>query len=529
MIRPEIFTLLTALVCAMAGGWTVWRASDLPRGFRVALTAVTAVAALVATLAASALWLSQAADPWNAARLAPSVALHHGYKLYYPLDTGPVLSTVVGPVAFLAYWPIGFLNGSPSVLILAASALNLIAFGLVMCALLRRAGADAAETFIGALVVLQLALFYPSLRYSVFNVHADAPAILLAATGLFALCRSTGELSWRDAALAALCFTLATWAKQSLALVFVAAILALALREGWRAAVRFIGASAIIGTTISLIFVGWYGLDTLRMNMFSVPAGHPWLRMDFATGEVYRTIEVTGTLGHLKTAVSAMLHLVRQNWPLFALFGVVLGERLLRRGPGERWWPRTPWAVFVLMALVMLPTVAIGRVKLGGEENHESFSQFFLCAALGLWLVDRSADRRLRLARAGAVAAVLLLLNLPFAGRLPHAHQLARDNQNETALRYERAHPDLVFFPWNPLTSLLSTGKLYHFDYGVFDRNLGGATVSAGHIAEAMPSPRPIIASYIAHHDHILRTYFPEYVSLPPDPELPDWKLYGPP
>jgi hypothetical protein len=44
-----------------------------------------------------------------------------------------------------------------------------------------------------------------------------------------------------------------------------------------------------------------------------------------------------------------------------------------------------------------------------------------------------------------------------------------------------------------------------------------------------VPSPRPPIASFIAHHNYILGAYYSDYVAREPLAELPGWKIYGPP
>ncbi len=526
--------LLPLLVPALAVGLTcsraAWRDPALSRSQQFGLAALLTLGFTLALSSAAALWLEQVGDPWNAARLTPAIALHYGFPLYYPLEHGPVLSTVVGPVAFLAYWPIGFLPASPNLLILAASALNLLAFALIVHRLLSAVSPDPLVRALATLVALQLAQLFPPLRYSLFCIHADAPALALGAAGLLLLQSPAPQLGWRSALLTALCFSLATWAKQSLAPIFPAAILLLALRHDRTSVLRFVGASAAVGLLVSSLFVVWLGFENLRLNMFAVPAHHPWLQMSLSTGEIFPRVSAVGAAAHVKVLVAAMLQIVRAHWPLFALFAFVLTTRWLRPPADATRWPRSPWAGFALTAVALLPTAATGRVKLGGEVNHESFSVFFLALAFVGWLADSTASGSpsTQRWRALAVACVLAAITAPRLTEFSGWPTL-RANQNDTALRYDLAHPGRVYFPWNPLTSLLSRGKLEHFDYGVFDRNLGGATVTPAHLAEGLPAPRPIIASYIAHHDHILRKYFPDYVPLPPDPALPDWKLYGAP
>lgn len=526
-----IDVLLATSACALAGAagiWTHRRTDGSPR-FRL-LVAATAAGALATTLAAAAaLWLAQPADPWNAARLAPALGLHHGFRLHYPLDAGPVLSTVVGPTAFLAYWPVGFVPGSPTTLILLASAANLLAFAILGAWCCRRVAGPGPAALFSWLIGAHLVLLYPALRYSLFCIHADAPALLLGGTGVALLIFAPPTLSWRRGAGAALCLTLAVWAKQSLApIIFAAALLAF-LHDGRRGGSRLVAAFAVVALAVSLGFIAWCGLAELRDNMLVVPARHPWQQMDLATGEIFPGIAAVGATARLKVLVAAALHLVRSNWPFFALLGGALLVHQVRRAPDAPRWPRTSWAGFFLVAVILFPTAVVGRTKLGGEVNHESFVVFFLIAAVIAWLATSSSrEPRTRLAVLTAALAVLVLVTGPRALEY-HGWAAAWKNQNETAWQYERAHPRAVYFPWNPLTPLLTRGALEHFDYGVFDRALGGAAPTPAHLTRHLPAARPVIASFIAHHDHILHTYFPDYVARPPDPELPGWRLYGPP
>jgi len=528
----HVVDLILAAGAFLTGGFAarrLWRLPDLPFAVRASLAVVAALGSFIVVFAIGALWLSGPGDPWNAARLTPAIALHHGYQLYYPITSGPVLSTVVGPMAFLPYWPVGFFRpASPTALVLAATFLNLIALAFYVRWMLRQTSAFPSVRCLAALIAAQLALAYASLRYSLFTIHADAPALLLGGLGVGVIALGPPQVTWRRAILAGFCIAGAVWAKQSIAPIYVALILITFLQGGRTATIRIIGASAATGLLVSMVFVGWIGFAVLRDNMFVVPAVHPWMQMSLSTGEIYPHLTASDAASRLKVISAAMLHLLRSNWPLFAVLGVALVEHALNRSPEASRWPRGRWPALLIVALCLFPTAAIGRTKVGGEVNHESFVLFFLLAAIVLWLVESSTKPPRQVVRLGLVLALLSAINAPRA--LEYAGwKAAWNNQNEMAFRYQQNNPDRVYFPWNPLTSLLAGGKVYHFDYGVFDRNLGGATVSPGHIAQALPSPRPIIASFVAHHDHILHRYFPDYVSLPPDPDLPGWRLYGSP
>ena len=505
----------------------VYPRNDTANPWALTLSVLAGLGLTFTLIEAAALWLGQTGDPWNSARLTPVIALHHGFKLYYPLHEGPVLSTVVGPVAFLPYWPVGFVSGSPTTLILVASGLNIAAFSLLGAWLVRRLPGSGLSQLAAWCLGAQLVLLYPALRYSLFSIHADAPALLLCGFGACLLMQKEQLLSWPRCVGIALCLSLAVWAKQSVIPVIAAALLLAFLWDGHRSAGRLAAASLVAGTILSLGFVAWFGFEELRDNMLVVPSRHPWLQMSLASGEIYPQLTAVGSLARTKVLAAAALQILRANWPLFALLAYALFQSATGSSVGRWRWPRTCWAGFFLIALVMLPTAAAGRVKVGGAVNHESYVVFFLAAAFVCWLVETGKPGEpLHHLRTAVPLTLLLLLNGPQVLDYPGWAATWR-NQNEISYDYDRKHPGAVYFPWNPLSSLLAEGKLYHFDYGVFDRNLGGARVSPDHLQKHLPSPHPVVASYIAHHDYILNTYFPGHIPLPANTELPGWRLYG--
>jgi hypothetical protein len=229
----------------------------------------------------------------------------------------------------------------------------------------------------------------------------------------------------------------------------------------------------------------------------------------------------------MKVLLAASLHILRESWPLFAVLLLALVEGVLSSRAGRQ-WPRRAWAAWLLISCCLLPTASIGRIKVGGEVNHDSFVIFFLVAAFLCWLASVAFERGRPLPlRVATVLVVLLAVTAPRALEYP-GWRTAWNNQNEAAYRYDMRHPGEIYFPWNPLTSLLAESKLYHFDYGVFDRNLGGARVAPDHLGMFLPSAQPMIASYVAHHDYVLHEYFPGYRTRPVISELPDWTIYGP-
>jgi len=54
---------------------------------------------------------------------------------------------------------------------------------------------------------------------------------------------------------------------------------------------------------------------------------------------------------------------------------------------------------------------------------------------------------------------------------------------------YKESKSSKVWFPEHPLSSLLATGHLYHFSYGIWDRYLAGKPVSKTQMWDGLPVP----------------------------------------
>ena len=90
---------------------------------RLAIAIVPLVVGLP-TVALATLWLRVPDNPWNGARLAPTVALEYGYPLYCSREAGPILSTIYPPGNYFAFLP-ACVTSHPSAALLLAGALNM--------------------------------------------------------------------------------------------------------------------------------------------------------------------------------------------------------------------------------------------------------------------------------------------------------------------------------------------------------------------------------------------------------------------
>jgi hypothetical protein len=176
----------------------------------------------------------------------------------------------------------------------------------------------------------------------------------------------------------------------------------------------------------------------------------------------------------------------------------------------------------------------LGRIKVGGSANNFSVTTYFLLAAVLVLLHDRARA----LSRSGALArraltactAGFVLLALPQPAFFLRAHAGFEQTREEQVARFVRQHPGEAYFPWNPLAHLLSEGRLYHFAYGLFDRDLGGFPVDGDHLSRYVPEGCRVVCFPGGRRGHrpapSLEAWlrrFPRRVEIP---ELPGFECY---
>jgi hypothetical protein len=191
--------------------------------------------------------------------------------------------------------------------------------------------------------------------------------------------------------------------------------------------------------------------------------------------------------------------------------------------PSVRWFQQK-WVMFVAVALALLPTSFLGRLKVGGDRNALSFTLYFLLFAVCLMLRDYVAHGRRWLAVLTITGCAVLLI------RSQHewftTPPTSRLNDAELVHAYVTAHPGEAYFPWNPLSHLMAEHRLYHFDYGLFDRELAGFPLTAEHVRRYMPAnPRLVCFPETANMKYVMK-YLSEYSRRVTVPELPGFECF---
>lgn len=505
-MTPTLLAMALSVVSAALLAWR-WRRLALASSWSQGLGACVVLTAIVTLwlLAVNAV-LGTLSSDWSGARLAATFALTHGYQLYYPATEGPILNHLYGPVAALAYLPVTVFH-TPNAATLAAGVLQVsFVFG-AMLAFVWRAGGRTAQDSPRALAcglgACLLMARYPGTAYHFTMVHADGPALALGLLACGALVSNDGARpTTRALLLSGAAAVLSCWTKQTSAPLPLALALAVWWMYGRALAVRYALLLAAVAVPISATLLYWFG-EPMLFNMVQVASRHPWVKPGLAG-----------------LAVTVWI-LIRDIWEVLALLAIGLVVVFLSRGTQPR-GAALPWLPPLLVALFLLPIGALGANKIGGQANSFHSVYYLIAAATALLA---SAGRHASAARSISWALCLAgILAAWHSGRSePWTQPPDWANHQQAAYELALRRPGEVYFPWQPLASLLAEGRLYHFEYGLFDRVLGGYPPTPEHLRAHLPPEARWIAT--SHAAGWTFTLLPEFSEEVHPPELADWKV----
>jgi hypothetical protein len=354
-------------------------------------------------------------------------------------------------------------------------------------------------------------------RYWYRSVHADAPALGLGLLACASLLDLGGRSSQRVLILASLLTALAIFTKQTTIGIPLGVAAWLWIARGGRPAVQYSLGVLACCIVLGLLSLAVFSPAALYFNMIRIPSRHPWEEPGLK-GLLWALSEGTGpALVPALILVPAAVLLVRK---------IVPDRRRLRPECNS-----AAWTLFLLVAIFMIPTSLLGRVKVGGQSNSFHFL-IFLYAAASLSFLQTASALESGPSRA-FVRSVLLAAAAPilvWAGwTLAHPDGPKAPleiNPYRTADAFYRQHPGQVHFPFNPLCTLLHDSRLYHFEYGVYDRALAGFPPSEAHLRAHLPQNLKYLA-YCGTSRTILNE-LPEFRSgrILYDPSLVGFTIY---
>jgi hypothetical protein len=521
-----LFVILLCLAAIGGGAWIWLRTRErMPLLVRVLLM-LAPLSGAVATFRALGFAFSSTRFDWNAAKLAPIVAMTRGYSLYQDPKTGVMTAWIYGPVPALLFLPAAIAK-RPTTAILIGELINIVvALGPAVWLLLRASSRQARWfAWLAFLVFIWITMSHESLRRAVYMIGPDAPTLALIACAIAILWRSPRSLLHMS--IAACCAVLACWCKQSALPVLIVFPLYLWLSEGPIPAITqavLIGMAAVV---ISVVFVLSFGASNMWFHMVTLSAGHAW-RGAAQSGKFWAmSAAVQDLLVDVIPTIAMVVALLLIEWYLLPD---------ARARDHREWFRRNPWTMLVGAALVLTPSALLGYVKIGGYVNNFSLCHYFLGLLVALLLIrlyERANDN-------AAIAS--LLLALACLGALwPMPEQFlqkrvqeenfmviarARDNEQELVYDFAKKNPGLAYFPWNNLSTLLADGKLYHFSWGYIDRDEAHLRPSPEQIRRHLPDKVQIIGFGPRHQDELALRFLPPTQFKGTHDQLPGFTLY---
>lgn len=474
---------------------------------------------LLAAEAVSAI-LYAPAFVWNEIRLSRSIALLHGIGLYPGRDTaGPLIGTLHTPVGHCLYLAVAGLH-SPTGLLLAGSAWSMLLVFAPLGWVLWRASEGPGERFLHAASAFLfcgfLILQAPGTLHIASMIHIDAPAVAFCTIACGLLCNPRKAIAVPQVWLSGLAGALAVGSKQTAAPVILAIALFIAVSAGVRLVGHFVAAVMAGGAVLFAAILAFVPAQDFLFNTVTLAAHRP-LKPDYI-------------------ALLVNYFRVGKLDALCALFPVVLlGGLSCGASRQPRSWRafflENRWLVFAMGAAAILPVTVKALVVMGSDVNHVGLVLYLLFVAAALAIEQGMADAARSFLRQAAwlCAALGILVNLApgVLLSLPARVRNVRSSDPEAAYRYELRHPGRAYFPCDPMASLLTSGKAYHVDYSVDDREIGGYPLTAAQFLGGLPPAFELIAipPGQAPRSAALRGMLASF-ARGADPELPGWTVY---
>lgn len=519
----------TLMVWAIAFGgigaflapWIVWylRRPDAKPWRSVGVVLLVAVILLALYLELVSAVVRSSHSDYSATRLAVSVAMAHGYQPYRGPDQGPMTLGIYGPVHSLTYFSCAMAATPNGALLMAGTISVLLLMVPVLLLHLLSPGqgyGDGLRVLTGFAFAAGAILLEPPIAALAGLVQADVPALGLGLLACVVLTYSNREPGWSRLAFSALLSLLATWAKQVDVAIIPALGIFLWLVHGRRSFLRFVAVTAVLGVISVGVFAAAFGWTALFFNLFTVPASHPWIAPP------------------LRAISGAVLELGKPALP----FAVIALIGIARAGQAADWdlrkartqIPNHAWFLPLLVAILMVPTSIVGRVKWGGWLSAYHCLYYLICAAsliLVEWSRPSVSERRHVICSWGLVAASLFVLAAASAD-LKTINWIEHPEMNPQQQAYEFAlkHPGEVYFPWNPLSTLMAEGKLYNMEHGVVDKELAGYKPSDKLFRAHLPERLKYVAYPRSALSESMLEYLPEFSRKVHVEGLPGWNVY---
>ena len=201
--------------------------------------------------------LSSGNDYWEAARITPSLAMAYGLPVYSSWDQGSIQTGMYPPFWVIAYLPVAFGKSPVATLTIACMITQALFFGPVLISFLQ-ATRDKIIAFIAFSIFVFLANLIPSLNYSAFRPHADAPSLGLSLLACSVMLKHSKEKKWFLICMSCMLAWLSVWSKQVMMPLLVALPFWMLLISGVHSFVRVCIILLVEGAFLLVVFIKYF-------------------------------------------------------------------------------------------------------------------------------------------------------------------------------------------------------------------------------------------------------------------------------
>jgi len=320
-----------------------------------------------------------------------------------------------------------------------------------------------------------------SLSYSALGIHGDAPALAFAACACLALIMNKSErISSSRLFISALCAICAIWTKQ----VFLPIIFAIPTYFYLSGQKNASKKHFYFMVTIGLMSLATFFFINFRDFFYSaitVPRFHPW-KMESHFLSLLDGIVGVFEQSLMYVVIILVVFLLNQSKPPVMQIKNI-----------SDWLRSNSWSIFLVVAFFMLPMTLLGWVKIGGDYNSFSYIIYFLVIAIVFGL-SQLFNENVAAPVVKNTRIFLIILMVYFVGmRLYDFSQIGTRlfslayNDHKQAYEFALKHPQEVYYPNNPLSTLLAEERLYHSAWALFEKEMSGYATKPEHFKKHIP------------------------------------------
>ncbi len=406
----------------------------------------------------------------NWLRIQRTFLLSRGHSIYPDFETGPIITSLYGPLSALAYWPATWAPSLAKIVPIGVICSILLFFAPVSVLILRGRFAKAKPlslSFLSVFCFVFLAALLSSTKRSAFTIHADAPALGLSACACaFIYWKKSFRHESLPLFLSAFFAMMAIWSKQTAVPILIALPVFVLWADGVKSFLKYL-ALLFISVVFFLAFSAMlFDPKDMFDSMIRMPGRHPMKSQGWGV------------------VIKAVVRLLRENLLVFALSLPAAWPALIRHKKSWRGWANTyRWSLFWITALFMAPLALLSSLKVGGSNNTLSFVSYFSLTGALLAFTELFRPLRKNFLHHFAAKALLsytVILTLITAPLV--FYRMAENDKKrfsaKDAYDYALAHPGTAYFPRLTLVHLLAEGKIYHETEGLLDRKSAGIPFS---------------------------------------------------